>query len=152
MLGSIYHSPQQLREGLLGLDGLVFVDTETTGLHSWNKVLSIGLRFNSVNHILFTKWNRQASILPYVCTDEQIRWAMEPLAGLTSVYHHAKYDLPRLREYGVSYGGAIVDTLQLLRLLDQDRGYLSSDTPGRHRPRVDRTAPGGPRYMNYRLK
>jgi len=39
----------------------------------------------------------------------------------------------------------------MLRLLDQDRGFIS-ESQGRHRPRVDLIAPGGPRFENYRLK
>ena len=152
MIGPIIHDPQQLREGLLGCPGLIFIDTETSGKHRSDKVLSIGLRFGGVNYILFTAWCCQASILPYVCSDEQIRWALEPLPGITTVYHHVKFDLPRLREYGVSYGGPMRDTLQLMRLLDQDRGFSSEKDAGRHRARVDLVAPGGRRYMNYKLK
>ena len=67
------------------------------------------------------------------------------------VFHNAKFDLPRLRQFGVCYGGKIIDTLQLLRLLDQDRGF-HTESQGRQRPRIDLNAPGGPRYLNYRLK
>ena len=151
MIGPISHDPQELWESLLQHPCRVFCDVESTGLNRYDRVLSIGLRFNGMNHILFTKWCCHSTIVPHVSSDEAIRVALKSLDGLTLVFHNAKCDLPRLREYGVGYGGDIIDTLQLHRLLDQDRGFIS-ESQGRHRPRVDLTAPGGPRYENYRLK
>ena len=150
MIGPISHDLQQLREGLLQRPSLVYIDTETTGLERCDRVLSVGIRFGGTNHILFTSDCSCDSITPYKSTDEQIRWALRPLEGIRQVYHNVFFDLPRLWRFGVRFNTWIVDTLQLIRLLDQDRGFDSSNQ--RHRPRLDLTAPGGPRYENCRLK
>jgi hypothetical protein len=150
MIGPISHDLQQLREGLLQRPSLVYIDTETTGLERCDSVLSIGIRFGGVNYILFTSDCTSNSIVPYIRNDEQIRWALRPLEGIRQVYHSVFFDLPRLRRFGVRFNEWIVDTLQLIRLLDQDRGFDSANK--RHRPRLDLTAPGGPRYENCRLK
>ena len=151
MIGPINHSPQQLREVLLQQPSPVFLDTETSGLLRYNRVLSIGVRVQGVNYILFTDACCHASIIPYVSSTEAIRSALKPLLCLSLVFHNAKFDLPRLRQFGVAYAGRVIDTLQLLRLLDQDRGF-HTESQGRQRPRIDLNAPGGPRYLNYRLK
>lgn len=151
MIGPISHDPQELWESLLSHPSRVFCDVETTGLNRHDRVLSIGLRFDGMTYILFTKWCCHSTIVPHVSSDTTIRVALGPLNGLPLVFHNAKFDLPRLQEYDVGYGGEIIDTLQLHRLFDQDRGFIS-ESQGRHRPRVDLTAPDGPRYENYRLK
>ena len=60
---------------------------------------------------------------------------------LTTVYHNATFDLGHLHREGIRVGGTIHDTMQMLRLLDQDRGGDGADVKTR---RLDLRAPPGP--------
>ena len=77
---------------------------------------------------------------------------MEPLASpsLVSVYHNAPFDLGHLHRAGVKVGGTIHDTLQMLRLLDQDRGGDGATVMNRRRDL--RAPPGHPIFTDYKLK
>ena len=115
MIGPISHDLQQLRKGLSRLSP-ASIDTETTGLERRDRVLSVGIRFGGTNYILFTSDCTSNSIVPYISTDEQIQTALEPVEGLTQVYHSVQFDLPRLRRFGVRFSDQTIDTLQLHRL------------------------------------
>ena len=83
---------------------------------------------------------------------DRFLWALEPLASpsLVSVYHNAPFDLGHLHRAGVKVGGTIHDTLQMLRLLDQDRGGDGADVKTRRRYLT-----GDPElnpFTSYRLK
>ena len=60
---------------------------------------------------------------------------LEPLAnsGLTAVFHNASFDLGHLGREGVPVGAAVLDTMQMLRLIDQDRGGDGADVKTRRR-------------------
>ena len=101
------------------------------------QIVSAGLLIDDKIFILFVR-SRHASInnIPI----DQFYWALEPLAspGLVTIYHNAPFDLGHLHRVGVKVGGTICCTLQLLRLLDQDRG---GDGAGVKIRRIDRRAP-----------
>ena len=61
--------------------------------------------------------------------------ALEPLANpcLTLVFHNACFDLGHLHREGITVAGTIHDTMQLLRLIDQDRGGDGADVKTRRR-------------------
>ena len=61
--------------------------------------------------------------------------ALEPLANpcLTLVFHNACFDLGHLHREGIAAAGTIHDTMQILRLIDQDRGGDGADVKARRR-------------------
>jgi hypothetical protein len=69
---------------------------------------------------------------------------------LTTVYHNAPFDLGHLHRAGIKVGGTVHCTLQMLRLLDQDRGGDGAEVMRRRR---DLRAPAGaPKFTDYKLK
>jgi len=161
MIGPVFHDSRKLRDELLRASSPVVFDTETTGKDARRaRVLSYGFRIDGVNHVLFTPRCSHPSIQRYVSDYADIRNALEAIrmrGGLMLVGHNIKYDLILLQREGSTYTGECRDTLGLLRLLDQDRGFSTvTDEDDTSRlattARYDLAAPGGIRYLNYRLK
>ena len=126
MLGSFNHDPEFLRIALSEHCGYVVLDVETTGLiHGRSRVLSIGVRFDGINHIIFTKNCSHSSIALQKVSDADAYDAMERLVkqpAITIVGHNLKFDLRMLHHFGLPIRNKMADTEALLRLLDQDRG------------------------------
>jgi DNA polymerase I-like protein with 3'-5' exonuclease and polymerase domains len=125
------------------------VDIETTGLARTARIVSVGLLVDGQIYVLFAR-SRHASVrnLP----PARLRWALGPLAGpaVTVVMHNATFDLAHLLDEDIPVGGTVHDTLQMLRLLDQDRG---GDGAGVRTRRRDLRAPAGAApFADYRLK
>jgi DNA polymerase I-like protein with 3'-5' exonuclease and polymerase domains len=121
----------------------VVIDTETTGLDVLcSRVLSLGLRvhdrYDWKNFVLFTPSCYHVSIQPFVTPWPAIHQALNYLhqPKMILVGHNLKYDLLMLRREGFTYRGGSRDTLSLLRLEDQDRGF-SKDTVGRRYLKAD---------------
>ena len=65
-IGPITHDPHQLCAELVRVRTPVVLDTETTGLQTrTDRILSVGIRINQANHILFTHRCSHAGILPH---------------------------------------------------------------------------------------
>jgi DNA polymerase I-like protein with 3'-5' exonuclease and polymerase domains len=146
---TVSHDPRECRQALAGASAPVVVDLETTGLHRADAIVSAGVLVKDTAFILFTG-SRHASILNI--SRENLAHALEPLArpDLVVMGHNFRFDLGFLARAGIPFRARVVDTLKLLRLLDQDRG---GDKAERRRPRIDRRAPVGTRLLlNYRLK
>ena len=125
------------------------IDLETTGIERYDRVVSAGILVVDTIHILFLRSvHRTVRNLPL----DQFRWALEPLArgDLISVYHNAPFDLGHLHREGIRVGGTVHCTLQMLRLLDQDRGGDGTDVFRRRRDL--RAGPDDPKFTDYRLK
>jgi DNA polymerase I-like protein with 3'-5' exonuclease and polymerase domains len=154
VIGPVFHDLARLRAGLLSTERPVVLDVETTGLDVLrDRILSYGFRLSVnhryENHILFTSCCTHATIQPYVSNDASIRESLGALdrPDLILVGHNIKFDLLMLRREGTLYNGAVRDTLGMLRLIDQDRGF-TDETAGRR----DLRAPAGSEWLNYRLK
>ena len=132
MAPTISHSPRAAHQALAGATTPVILDLETTGIERSAKIVSAGLLVEDHIFILFLR-SQHASIrnLPL----DQFRWALEPLADplITIVCHNAPFDLGHLHREGIAVGGTIHDTLQILRLIDQDRGGDGTDVFRRRR-------------------
>jgi DNA polymerase I-like protein with 3'-5' exonuclease and polymerase domains len=145
---AISHCPARARTAL-GCASIAVIDLETTGIERYDQIVSAGILVNDAVYILFLRTLhhtlRNISI-------SQFRWALEPLAReqLTTVYHNAPFDLGHLHRAGIKVGGTVHCTLQMLRLLDQDRGGDGAEVMRRRR---DLRAPAGtPKFTDYKLK
>lgn len=145
---AISHCPARARTAL-GCASIAVIDLETTGIERYDQIVSAGILVDDAVYILFLRTLhhtlRNISI-------SQFRWALEPLAReqLTTVYHNAPFDLGHLHRAGIKVGGTVHCTLQMLRLLDQDRGGDGAEVMRRRR---DLRAPAGaPKFTDYKLK
>ncbi len=146
---TVSHDPRECRQALAGASGPVVIDLETTGLHRTDAIVSVGVLVGEMAFILFVG-SRHASIRNI--GKASLAHALEPLArpDLVVMGHNFRFDLGFLARAGIPFRARIVDSLKLLRLLDQDRG---GDNAERRRPRIDRRAPVGTQLLlNYRLK
>lgn len=145
---AISHCPARARTAL-GCASIAVIDLETTGIERYDQIVSAGILVDDAVYILFLRTLhhtlRNISI-------SQFRWALEPLmtGTLTTVYHNAPFDLGHLHRAGIKVGGTVHCTLQMLRLLDQDRGGDGAEVMRRRR---DLRAPAGaPKFTDYKLK
>ena len=165
----ISHGPGACRAALLSATTPLIIDLETTGIERYDQIVSAGLLISGQIFILFLR-ACHASIRNLA--PDRFLWALEPLAspGLVTVYHNAPFDLGHLHRAGVKVGGTIHDTLQILRLLDQDRGGDGTDVFRRRRDlrapaqhwRVSASnqvtgsagilIPAAPQFTDYKLK
>jgi len=140
----------------------IVLDLETTGVQRSNQIVSAGLLVDGVAYILFAR-SLHATV-PNLAIDT-FRAALRPLQrpDLIIIGHNLPFDLRFLRREGFDIHGEIRDTLKLLRLIDQDRGHYDTSAGDEVEgfdgkggdvqvARLDRRAPGGPVFMNYRLK
>src|SRR5512142_3098522 len=127
----ISHCPGEARIALERAS-IAVVDLETTGIERYDQIVSAGLLIDEVIHILFLRTLHHT--LRNI-TETRFRWALEPLprGQLTTVYHNAPFDLGHLHRAGIQVSGTVHDTLQMLRLLDQDRGGDGAEVMRRRR-------------------
>ena len=149
MAGTISHSPRECRQALAGASGPAVIDLETTGIERSSRIVSAGVLVDGRIFILFLRC--QHAGIRNIALDH-FRWSLEPLAdpGLTLVFHNACFDLGHLHREGVAVAGTIHDTMQLLRLIDQDRGGDGADVKTRRRylsPGLDLNP-----FTSYKLK
>jgi DNA polymerase I-like protein with 3'-5' exonuclease and polymerase domains len=146
---TVSHDPRECRQALAGASAPVVIDLETTGLRRMDAIVSVGVLIGETAFILFVG-SHHASICNISMAN--LTEALGPLAraDLTVMGHNFRFDYGFLTRAGIRVSARIVDTLKLLRLLDQDRG---GDKDERRRPRIDRRAPAGARLLlNNRLK
>ena len=132
MATTISHSPRECRLALAGASSPVVIDLETTGIERSSRIVSAGVLVDDHAFILFLR-SEHAGIRNIAV--DRLRWALEPLANpcLTLVFQNACFDLDHLDPEGVVAAGTIHDTMQLLRLMDQDRGGDGADVKTRRR-------------------
>jgi len=160
VIGPIRHDPQRLKDELLRTTSPVFVDTETTGVQRHDQLLSVGIRIDGTNHLLFSERCPHVSIVPFRIPLADVREALSPLASraeLVTVFHNLPFDLRMLDGVGVSVNCQTRDSLALVRLWDQERGDSSEEheetaTKSRTHARFDLSGPAGPQKLSYRLK
>ena len=145
----LVNCPRQCKEALAGAVDPIALDIETTGTEKHDVLVSVGILVAGIIHIMFHR-SRHATVrnLPI----ERIRDALSPLADrvdLIVVGHGIGFDLGHLRRVDIPIRCRIRDTEKLLRLVDQDRGRDGGDVKT---ARVDRRHPGGPKWMNCKLK
>ena len=132
MAATISHSPRECRLALAGASSPVVIDLETTGIERSSRIVSAGVLVDDHGFILFLR-SEHAGIRNVAV--DRLRWALEPLANpcLTLVFHNACFDLGHLHREGVAVAGTIHDTMQIMRLIDQDRGGDGADVKTRRR-------------------
>ena len=144
----VSHDPEATRHAL-EIAVTAYIDLETTGIERHDQIVSAGILINNNIYILFLRSvHRAVRNLPL----DRFRRALEPLArgNLVTVYHNAPFDTGHLYRAGFGVAGTVHDTLQMLRLVDQDRGGDGTDV---FRRRRDLRAPAGaPQFTDYKLK
>jgi DNA polymerase I-like protein with 3'-5' exonuclease and polymerase domains len=131
----VSHDPHECRRALAHAR-LATIDTETTGVARRSRIVSVALKVGLTIFVLF----RRSLVIPNL-SEAALRRALEPLArrDLVLLLHNAPFDLEKLRREGVVVGARVIDSLRLLRLIDNDR-----------LERFDLRRP--PLRLNYRLK
>ena len=131
-------------------DPVVVVDVETTGVKRGSRLVSVGVLADAHAYILFVG-SLHTSINNLSLDD--LRGALEPLIvpnDLIVVGHNFTFDHGHLSRVGIRLDTVIHDTMQMLRILDPDRGPDGSEVRTK---RLDRRAPAGANpFLNYRLK
>ena len=132
MAATISHSPRECRLALAGASGPVIIDLETTGIERSSRIVSAGILVDDHVFILFLR-SEHAGIRNVAV--DRFRWSLDPLANpcLILVFHNAAFDLGHLYRESITAAGTIHDTLQMLRLLDQDRGGDGAEVKTRRR-------------------
>ena len=132
MAPTISHSPRECRLALAGASGPVIIDLETTGIERSSRIVSAGILVDDHVFILFLR-SEHAGIRNVAV--DRFRWSLDPLANpcLILVFHNAAFDLGHLYRESITAAGTIHDTLQMLRLLDQDRGGDGAEVKTRRR-------------------
>jgi DNA polymerase I-like protein with 3'-5' exonuclease and polymerase domains len=132
------------------IDPLVIIDIETTGIKPGSTLVSVGVLVDQVAYILFVG-SIHASIDNL--TVDQLRFALEPLTvpnKLIVAGYNFLFDFIHLDRVGAHIVSTIHELMQILRLLDSDRG---PDGFGVKTRRLDRRAPAGANpFLNYKLK
>ena len=78
-LRRVSHSASECREALVGAVGLIYIDTETTGVEWIDRIVSVGILVEDVAFILFVR-SDHLSINKHTITITQLRDALQPLA------------------------------------------------------------------------
>jgi DNA polymerase-1 len=111
------------------VEGVLAVDTETTGLRPYHGSRLFSVIVSSSDDDYYFNFQAYSDVDPnYVLGAEELS-LLKMLFSLpkTWVMHNAKYDMSILANEGISFGGKIHDTMVVGRLLDSEAKRLTLD-------------------------
>ncbi len=111
-------TPSRVEATLLTLpDGVLFLDTETTGLYPWkgHRPFLVGLASTEGKTALVRMDNRGVAMAGF--DDDWLRELLDNPAVL-KVWHNGKFDFKHLHAAGYEVAGQFVDTMLLTQLAD----------------------------------